>query len=113
MFHSILLGSLTELRESRVDTLNRLTVKQARALKERGIDRANPTLYLHVAPGGSKSWIQGFTIVGRRTAFPCPTQPWKCWRKLWSTASSRASGPGAPIQVATRSLPVLGSKSTG
>ena len=46
--------------------MNRLTVTQARALKKRGMYRADPTLYLNVAPGGSKSWIQRLTIKGRR-----------------------------------------------
>ena len=46
--------------------MNRLTVMQARALKNRGMYRADPTLYLNVAPGGSKSWIQRLSINGRR-----------------------------------------------
>ena len=46
--------------------MNRLTVTQARALKKQGMYRADPTLYLNVAPGGSKSWIQRLTIKGRR-----------------------------------------------
>ena len=46
--------------------MNRLTVTQARALKNRGMYRADPTLYLNVAPGGSKSWIQRLTIKGTR-----------------------------------------------
>ena len=46
--------------------MNRLTVTQARALTKRGMYRADPTLYLNVAPGGSKSWIQRLTIKGRR-----------------------------------------------
>ena len=66
MFHSIPLGSLIELWESRGESMNRLTVTQARALQKRGMYRADPTLYLNVAPGGSKSWIQRLTIKGRR-----------------------------------------------
>ncbi len=46
--------------------MNRLTVTQARALKNRGMYRADPTLYLNIASGGSKSWIQRLTINGRR-----------------------------------------------
>ena len=46
--------------------MNRLTVTQARALKKRGMYRADPTLYLNVAPGGSKSWVQRLTIRGKR-----------------------------------------------
>ena len=61
MFHSIPLGSLSELWESRGEGMNRLTVTQARALKKQGMYRADPTLYLNVAPGGSKSWIQRLT----------------------------------------------------
>ena len=66
MFHSIPLGSLSELWESRGEGMNRLTVTQARALKKQGMYRADPTLYLNVAPGGSKSWIQRLTIRGKR-----------------------------------------------
>ena len=66
MFRSIPLGSLIELWESRGEGMNRLTVTQARALKKRGMYRADPTLYLNVAPGGSKSWIQRLTIKGKR-----------------------------------------------
>ena len=46
--------------------MNRLTATQARALKKQGMYRADPTLYLNVAPGGSKSWIQRLTIRGKR-----------------------------------------------
>ena len=66
MLHSIPLGSLSELWESRGEGMNRLTVTQARALKKQGMYRADPTLYLNVAPGGSKSWIQRLTIRGKR-----------------------------------------------
>ena len=43
-----------------------LTVMAARALDKPGLYRADPTLYLAVAPGGSKSWIQRITVNGRR-----------------------------------------------
>ena len=43
-----------------------LTVAKAKALSEPGLYRADPTLYLRIAPGGSKSWIQRLTIDGRR-----------------------------------------------
>lgn len=46
--------------------MNRLTVAGARALKKPGMYRADPTLYLNVAPGGSKSWIQRIAIHGKR-----------------------------------------------
>ena len=46
--------------------MNRLTVAGARALKEPGMYRADPTLYLNVAAGGSKSWIQRIAIHGKR-----------------------------------------------
>lgn len=43
-----------------------LTVARAKSLSEPGLYRADPTLYLRVAPGGSKSWVQRLTIEGRR-----------------------------------------------
>ena len=43
-----------------------MTVRTARALDRPGLYRADPTLYLAVAPGGSKSWIQRITVNGRR-----------------------------------------------
>ena len=43
-----------------------MTATRARALKDPGLYRADPTLYLAVAPGGSKSWIQRLTINGKR-----------------------------------------------
>ena len=43
-----------------------LTVAKAKSLSEPGLYRADPTLYLRVAPGGSKSWVQRLTIEGRR-----------------------------------------------
>ena len=43
-----------------------LTAAAARGAKEPGLYRADPTLYLHVAPGGSKQWIQRIVIKGRR-----------------------------------------------
>ena len=43
-----------------------LTVARAKSLAEPGLYRADPTLYLRIAPGGSKSWIQRLAIDGRR-----------------------------------------------
>ena len=43
-----------------------LTVARAKSLAEPGLYRADPTLYLRIAPGGSKSWIQRLSIEGRR-----------------------------------------------
>ena len=43
-----------------------LTVLKAKSLSEPGLYRADPTLYLRIAPGGSKSWIQRLTIHRRR-----------------------------------------------
>ena len=43
-----------------------LTVARAKSLSAPGLYRADPTLYLRVAPGGSKSWVQRLTIDGRR-----------------------------------------------
>ena len=46
--------------------MNRLTVGGARALTKPGMHADGGTLYLCVAPGGSKSWIQRLTIDGKR-----------------------------------------------
>ena len=46
--------------------MGQLTVAKARAITRPGRYRADPTLYLNVAPGGSKSWIQRIAIGGRR-----------------------------------------------
>ncbi|MDE0422423.1 MAG: tyrosine-type recombinase/integrase [Gammaproteobacteria bacterium] len=43
-----------------------LTAAAARGAKKPGLYRADPTLYLRVAPGGSKQWIQRIVIKGRR-----------------------------------------------
>ena len=43
-----------------------MTVTRAKALKIPGLYRADPTLYLAVSPGGSKSWIQRLTINRKR-----------------------------------------------
>ena len=43
-----------------------LTVARAKSLSAPGLYRADPTLYLRIAPGGSKSWVQRLTIDGRR-----------------------------------------------
>ena len=45
--------------------MQRITVMEIRALKKPGMYRADPTLYLRVALGGSKSWIQRIYIDGR------------------------------------------------
>ena len=44
----------------------RLTVAKAKSLTTPGMYRADPTLYLRIAPSGAKSWIQRLTIDGRR-----------------------------------------------
>ena len=46
--------------------MNRLNAAQVRALTKPGMYRADPTLYLNVAPGGSKSWIQRIAVQGKR-----------------------------------------------
>ena len=43
-----------------------LTVAKAKSLTTPGMYRADPTLYLRIAPTGAKSWIQRLTIDGRR-----------------------------------------------
>lgn len=44
----------------------KLTVVEAKSIKSPGFYRADETLYFNIAPGGSKSWIQRFTINGKR-----------------------------------------------
>ena len=43
-----------------------LAVLKAKSLSVPGLYRADPTLYLRIAPGGPKSWVQRLTIHGRR-----------------------------------------------
>ena len=43
-----------------------LTVAKARSLTAPGMYRADPTLYLRIAPSGAKHWIQRLSIDGRR-----------------------------------------------
>ncbi|MCE2459313.1 MAG: DUF4102 domain-containing protein [Pseudomonadales bacterium] len=43
-----------------------LTAAAARAARKPGLYRADPTLYLRVARGGSKQWIQRIVVKGRR-----------------------------------------------
>ena len=44
----------------------KLTVKKVRAINEPGLYGDGNTLYLRVAPGGSKQWVQRLTIHGKR-----------------------------------------------
>ena len=44
----------------------RLTAVEAKSINTPGAYRAGETLYLNVAPGGSKSWVQCLTVHGRR-----------------------------------------------
>ena len=46
--------------------MGRLTATQIRSLSKPGLHGDGGTLYLVVAPGGSKSWIQRLTIDGKR-----------------------------------------------
>ena len=46
--------------------MERMTVARVRSLSAPGRYAAGPTLYLRIAPGGSKSWVQRLTIDGRR-----------------------------------------------
>ena len=46
--------------------MSKLTVGKVKALRDPGLFGDGGTLYLKVAPGGSKSWIQRITIDGRR-----------------------------------------------
>ena len=47
--------------------MGKLTVLKARAASEPGLYGDGGTLFLSVAPGGSKSWVQRLTIRGKRT----------------------------------------------
>ena len=44
----------------------KLTVKLVRAIREPGLYRDGNTLFLRVAPGGSKQWVQRLTVNGKR-----------------------------------------------
>ena len=46
--------------------MGKLTVGKAKSLSKPGLHSDGGTLYLAVAPGGSKSWIQRITIDGKR-----------------------------------------------
>ena len=43
-----------------------LSAAEAKSITKPGSHYAGETLYLYVAPGGSKSWVQRLTIHGRR-----------------------------------------------
>ena len=43
-----------------------LTATEIKSIKREGIYRAGPTLYLRIAPSGSKSWVQRLTIHRKR-----------------------------------------------
>ena len=44
----------------------KLTVKKVRAINQPGLYGDGNTLYLRVAPGGSKQWVQRLTVLGKR-----------------------------------------------
>ena len=48
--------------------MSRLTVAMVRSLSKPGRygDGPSSTLYLNVAPGGSKSWVQRLVVAGKR-----------------------------------------------
>ena len=46
--------------------MGKLTVAKARAISSPGMYHDSPTLYLYIARGGSKSWVQRITIEGQR-----------------------------------------------
>ncbi|MCY4641443.1 MAG: tyrosine-type recombinase/integrase [Gammaproteobacteria bacterium] len=46
--------------------MGNLTIPKAKSISTPGMYHDSPTLYLYVAPGGSKSWVQRITIDGRR-----------------------------------------------
>ena len=45
--------------------MGKLTATKVRAITRPGLHGAGGTLYLNVAPGGSKSWMQRLTVNGR------------------------------------------------
>ena len=46
--------------------MGKLTVAKAKKISKPGMYHDSPTLYLYIACGGSKSWVQRITIKGRR-----------------------------------------------
>ena len=46
--------------------MKRITAAEAKAIAKPGRYRADETLFLHVTPSGSKSWVQRVTVDGRR-----------------------------------------------
>ena len=46
--------------------MRRISAAEAKSIAKSGRYRAGETLFLNVAPGGSKSWVQRLTIDGRR-----------------------------------------------
>ena len=46
--------------------MEKLTTARAKSLSKPGMYRAETTLYLNIAKGGSKSWIQRIAVAGRR-----------------------------------------------
>ena len=46
--------------------MGKLTIAKLKALSTPGLHGDGGTLYLRVAPAGSKSWIQRLTVAGRR-----------------------------------------------
>ena len=46
--------------------MNKFTAAEVKAIARTGLHGDGGTLYLNVAPGGSKSWIQRLTVNGRR-----------------------------------------------
>lgn len=45
--------------------MSKLTAAKVRAITRTGLHGDGDTLYLNVAPGGSKSWVQRLTVNGR------------------------------------------------
>ncbi len=46
--------------------MGQLTTAKVKALSTPGLHGDGGTLYLRVAPGGSRSWVQRITITGKR-----------------------------------------------
>ena len=68
-YASLRVRALDKKGEKRVKNFvgqGKLTVKKVRAINQPGLYGDGNTLYLRVAPGGSKQWVQRLTIHGKR-----------------------------------------------
>lgn len=83
-----------------------LTAAEIKSVKREGIYRAGPTLYLRIAPGGSKSWVQRLTIDRKRHDIGLGGYPQVSLahaRKLASQNRELAWAGGDPLAVKRKS----------